>query len=249
MPEKIQQELLQRLAIAVRSDDITDGEDPIAILNQIHRIGLDVNSIAAVGRTILDEMSELLSELQREEQLDTTVAKRAEQVVEWLLNHQDVRAGDKISYLECSLYAQFSALYPEEQQNPCEILDRMLHLGWDPNTIDNSGNTLLHHLCGDETLDVWPQVEAIEWLLSHDANVNAQNCYGLTALHLAALTGFGVVISLLENGADKYLRSTAEAKVPLYAARGLVTIPAGSSAYDLAVNSELGEDDVAALQT
>lgn len=131
--------------------------------------------------------------------------------------------------------------------DPTEVLEKLLKAGWDPKSANASGWTMLHDLAGDETIDAFEAASAITWLLEHGANANATNASGVSPLHLAAITGFGVVSTLLEFGADKTLRTTSPTQIPIYAARGLVTVPAGSTAYDLAEYSDLPEETVAEL--
>jgi hypothetical protein len=58
-----------------------------------------------------------------------------------------------------------------------------------------------------------------------------------------------MIATLLANGADKTLRTTKSASISLYAAWRQYTIPAGYTAYDLAVKSKskLSEESVEAL--
>lgn len=135
----------------------------------------------------------------------------------------------------------------DDNFDPTELLSRMARAGWKTSAADASGRTLLHHLVGDETIDSLIAGNAIEWLLNHGADVNAIDKHGVTPLHLAAATGFGIVDTLLASGADKTLRTTSPAQISLYAARGSVTIPAGSSAHDLAKESNLSEEVIDAL--
>jgi ankyrin repeat protein len=131
--------------------------------------------------------------------------------------------------------------------DPTEVLNELVKAGWDPKSANASGWTMLHDLAGDETMEPLAAYTAISWLLEHGANVNATDTCGVSPLHLAAITDFGVVSTLLEFGADKTLRTTAPTDIFLYAARGSFTVPAGSTAYDLAKDSALDKDVIAEL--
>lgn len=80
------------------------------------------------------------------------------------------------------------------------VIDLCIARGFDINTADKNGNTLLH-LAADG------KVSAVKYLLSRGANTNLRNKDGLTPLHLAAGRGFHgsspeIVKLLVQHGAD-----------------------------------------------
>lgn len=86
------------------------------------------------------------------------------------------------------------------------VIDRCIRKGFDINTADKNGNTLLH-LAADG------REAAVKYLLSRGANTNLRNKHGRTPLFLAAGRGFGVgdssseiVKLLIQHGADVSLR-------------------------------------------
>ncbi len=135
----------------------------------------------------------------------------------------------------------------DDEADPNEILQKLIIFGWGPRP-GEAGQYLLHELTGDETFYPFAAVRAIEWLLDHGADVNLEDDNGMTPLHFAALTGLAIVDTLLKRGANASLKTTRPASVALYAARGLLTIPSGSTAYDLALGSELPVELIEALR-
>jgi uncharacterized protein len=107
------------------------------------------------------------------------------------------------------------------------------------------------------------QVEMINLLLAHQADVNSRNAQGATALHDAALAGERAAAeTLLDHGADVNARDSESGETPLHRAAswGRVEVvelllargadpsikdKKGRTALDLAV--ENGQQDVAAV--
>ncbi|MDD5051292.1 MAG: ankyrin repeat domain-containing protein [Sulfuricurvum sp.] len=94
--------------------------------------------------------------------------------------------------------ADIIALVNTLDRNDSKMFESQIHTVQDANTMrDDNNKTILMYACwiGNE--------EAVKYLISKGANVNAQDTGGATALHLAAWKGFtSIALFLLKNGAS-----------------------------------------------
>ena len=85
------------------------------------------------------------------------------------------------------------------------LIDTLIKAGADVNVKSGTGVTLLHyvaHNVSDEKAEFFAKI-----LLSHDANLNVQDDYGFTPLHIAAQKNKSELIKFfLDNNADVNLR-------------------------------------------
>lgn len=88
------------------------------------------------------------------------------------------------------------------------VIDRCIRKGFDINTADKNGFTLLH-IAASNGMEV-----ATKYLLSRGANTNLRNKDGRTPLHFAAGRGFhgscpAIVKQLIQHGADATIKDAA----------------------------------------
>lgn len=125
---------------------------------------------------------------------------------------------------------------PRERYPGMTAVQRLSSLGADPNAVDCKGRSALH-MCierhvpqqnhptdryAPQTLDSARRLcpiaesEVVAHLLSHDADVNAQDADGLSALHRAcARRNIDIIATLLASGADVH-RPDNDGRTPLF---------------------------------
>lgn len=104
-----------------------------------------------------------------------------------------------------------SETYLYERTRNQESIEKLLDYGANPNTKDENGNTLLHHI---SRYGMSPDIAAL--LLSRKANPNAVNNQGQTPLHTNINGPTAIVKELIRNGANCNLRDK-EGNAPLHA--------------------------------
>lgn len=123
---------------------------------------------------------------------------------------------NKYLLLSCALlisipaYADTDTLLEKVKNKDISAVENLLNNGEDVNKANNQGNTALHYAVATGN------AEMVKLLLSHNADVNAQNAKGWSPLSIAEKKNVGEVYNILE---DKIASDKAAAQAKIDAAK------------------------------